>query len=440
MSNLCSIQHNSFDKLHNLTGNYNQAALLDKLIFWWQISNYTLDDDQIWFTRSIDQIANDSKLSRRSVERYLHEFEVKGLILKVNRLFMKKHLYIRISDKLLGILGAKPNQTKNTTIGIDPYITSNDSLPIEDVADCLASTISLEQEKFVTSVQINSEPTTAQIETNAHCLIINQDGVIDSANSAVSIYKGKDSNTNNNSTVKQAGNVNNLKTNPANQPKPVIKMDYAIEQAIGERISPRLKNYIKGTISNLQTQHGLHFSNPEQLFAEVVFSVLNKDDQLAGIEKDHHRVNIIAKLLREKRWLTPKGFYNHWDVGAQFKQSHADNDARYQHQKQQDMDRAGRSLFAAINLDSTPAMYMQEKADCLPYGHKKREVEQQNTWREIMINITTEERYLNQMQKQNTQKPSELTQSVIDATISKLEKLYKTKQLLEETTGIKNAA
>jgi hypothetical protein len=95
MDNLSAVFHDRFSKLHEVTSNYNQATLLDKLIYWWQISKYTLDDGHIWFTRSIDQIANDSQISKRSVERYLSEFEKNGLIYKVNRLFMKKHLYIR---------------------------------------------------------------------------------------------------------------------------------------------------------------------------------------------------------------------------------------------------------------------------------------------------------------------------------------------------------
>ena len=430
MTNLSSIHHTNFTHLYDMTNNYNKATLLDKLIYWWQISTYTLDDDQIWFTRSIEQIANDSKLSRRSVERYLQEFETKGLILKVSRLFMKKHLYIRISDQLQNLLGAKSNQTKSNAGGVEPYIKKNASLSMTKVkTDTHAVAIALEQG--------NLQETITPAETHKNCFIINQFGVIDSANLAVSIYKGKDSNTNTNSTVRQDGIVNNFISTPKTTSTPI---EFSVEQSLNELLTPQLKNYIKGMLTNMQTQHGLKFSNPEQLFAEVVFSVLNKDNQLTGINDPHHRVNIIAKLLREKRWLTPKGFYNHWDIGAQFKQTQADNDARYQRQKQQDMDGAGRSLLTAMNTDQAPALYMQHKPSQLPYGQKKLDIEQKNNWREVMINIATEERYLKQIQQQNTQKPSELTQSVINTTMDKLAKLHTTKQRLEETLGMKNAA
>jgi len=53
----------------------------------------------------------------------------------------------------------------------------------------------------------------------------------------------------------------------------LIAAQYPIEPQIGERISKRLINYIKGMLSNLQTQHDLKFSDPNQLFAEVVFTL-----------------------------------------------------------------------------------------------------------------------------------------------------------------------
>ena len=432
MINLSSIHHANFTRLYDMTNNYNKATLLDKLIYWWQISTYTLDDDQIWFTRSIEQMANDSKLSRRSVERYLQEFEANGLILKVSRLLMKKHLYIRISDQLLSLLGVKSTPTKNNTSDVEPYIKKNVSLSMAGVkTDNHDAVIVLKQDNI-------QETTTPPAESYTSCFIIKQFGVIDSAKLAVSIYKDKDSNTNNNSTVSQDGIVNNFISTPkTTTPTP---LEFPVEQTLTELLTPQLKNYIKGMLTNMQTQHGLKFSNPEQLFAEVVFSVLNKDNQLTGINDPHHRVNIIAKLLREKRWLTPKGFYNHWDIGAQFKQTRADNDARYQRQKQQEMEGAGRSLLTATNTEQASALYMQHKPSQLPCGQKKLDIEQKNNWREVLINITTEERYLKQIQQQNTQKPSELTQLIINTTMTKLAKLHSIKQQLEEMLGMKNAA
>jgi hypothetical protein len=426
MTNLSSIHHARFTQLHDMTNNYNKATLLDKLIYWWQISTYTLDDDQIWFTRSIEQISNESKLSRRSVERYLKEFEAKGLIFKVNRLLMKKHLYIRISDKLLHLIGAKPSQMNNRTDAIKQHKEPNNLLPtIKAILDTPAA-IEYEQDN-------KPELLTPTNQTYPNCIIINQDGVIDSANLAVSIYKDKDSNTN--STVSQVDIVNN---SVFHQTTPNT-VELPIEQTINELLTPKLKQYIKGMLTNLQTQHRLQFSNPTQLFAEVVFSVLNKQNQLTGIDDTHHRVNIIAKLLREKRWLTPKGFYNHWEIGARFKQTQADNDARYQHQKQQEMDEAGHLLQETVNTQ-TSMLHMQSKQPQISYTQKQLDREQKNKWRDIMINITTEERYLYQIQQQNHKNSSTLTQSLINTTMTKLDKLRSIKQQLEKGMDEKNVA
>src|SRR3989338_852326 len=98
MKNLSSINHQSFERLFELTNSYNKATLLDKLIYWWQISTFTLPNSpHIWFTRSREQIAEESKLSLRTIDRYINEFNNEGLIEKTNKLLLKKHLYIRIT-------------------------------------------------------------------------------------------------------------------------------------------------------------------------------------------------------------------------------------------------------------------------------------------------------------------------------------------------------
>ena len=135
---------------------------------------------------------------------------------------------------------------------------------------------------------------------------------------AESIYKDKNINIPvSNNTVSQPLAVNNLKPN-TNTNIQSIYPTYPIEEIIGERLNTREKNYIKGMMHNLQKQIGLSISSPEQLFAEIVFTVLN-EEQLQGINDFNHRIQIIAKLLRQKRWLTPKGFYNHADFGVLFR-------------------------------------------------------------------------------------------------------------------------
>lgn len=275
MNKLSCIQHSKFDLLHSLTNNYNQTTLLDKLIYWWQISTYTLNDDKIWFTRSLLQIAEEAKISTRSVSRYLNDFEASGYIERKNKLFKKKHLYIRITEKLLNFLSLN-----------------------HEVSQTPPESISTLEDK--------------------NSLFLNQDGSIENAKMAVSIYKDKYTNCNvNNNTVSQSLIVNNLNSTSKTATSSNYPI-YPIESVIGERLSIKEKNLIKGMMFNLQQQHKLSFSSPEQLFAEIVFNVLNKE-QLKGIEGFNYRINIVSKLLRTKNWKTPKGFYNHSDFGEHFR-------------------------------------------------------------------------------------------------------------------------
>ena len=367
MTNLSAINHANFARLHEITNNYNKATLLDKLIFWWQISTYTLNDGQIWFTRCLNQIAEESKIPKRSVERYLHDFEVAGFIEKTNKLYKKKNLYIRITDKLLVLLGSTNN--KNT-----PQLTEQ---PKKD--------------------EIKPQKTTGS------GLFLTHFGGTDSAKMAVSIYKEKDSNSVNNNTVSQACVVNNVKTTPLISPN-AIYPNYAIEKQMGERISERLKNYIKGTMRNLQTQHQLSFSNPEQLFAEIVFSVLQVDNQFTGIFNTHHRINVIAKLLRQKQWRTPKGFYNHWDVGQLYKNKIKKDET------------CSKDLLPAIHHHQ-----IQATLKPLLFEH-----------RETLSLIATETRYLSNMEERLIKKPDNITRCIVDNTVIKLARLHEKANLLHQ--------
>ena len=382
--------------------------MLDKLIYWWQISKYTLDDGHIWFTRSIEQIANDSQISKRSVERYLSEFEKNGLIYKINRLFMKKHLYIRITDKLLAIIGETTNINKDSSPknGMEPKLQ-----PIKFTHLVKTNTFggSSTEQVYCT---LNQENPSENISKQDDGLFLNQFGVIDSANLACSIYKGKDSNLIINNTVSQPNIVNNFENMPQNK-KSETYPAYSIEKQIGERLTETFKNYIKGTMRNLQTQHQLVFSNPEQLFAEIVFSVLNVENQFPGIRDNHHRINLIAKLLRQKKWRTPKGFYNHWDVGQVYKLKLEKQDIK-QIQKTEIADSIDYGYKQQNNITNAVNHYQQE-ANLKPLKSK---------YREISLLISSETKYLNDMEACFLKKPDAIIKQIINTTAIKIAKLH----------------
>ncbi len=396
--NLSSVHHASFGRLHDITNNYNQATLLDKLIFWWQISNYTLEDGHKWFTRSITQIAEESRLSKRSVERYLKTFEANGYIEKTTRLYRKKNLYIRVTDKLLSLIGGQ------------------DMNQIPRVGKGVGNTA---QEKLI---------------SNTPCFFTEHNGVTGSANLAVSIYKEQDCNILNNNTVSETDTVsfedNPLKpletkegpvevscTAPAKYPS------YAIEKQIGERLPETTKNYIKGTMKNLNTQHQITFSNPEQVFSEVVFSLLNVDKQFPGVSDMHHRMNLIAKLMREKRWCTPKGFYKHWDIGHIYQQKQAQQDSIDRAQKHREG--GGGTLYPS-------------KQDAASRWDGPRNAHQQ-AYTALQGLITTETRYLSSMKARFKRNPDPITERVIESTTIKLSGLHDKAQAIEVSLHLKAA-
>lgn len=398
--NLSSVHHASFNRLHELTNNYNQATLLDKLIFWWQISNYTLEDGHTWFTRSITQIAEDARLSERSVTRYLKVFSEAGYIEKTTRLYKKKNLYIRVTEKLLSLVGAEAKPAGCKAGENTPAFVNN-------------------KENVGTS-----------------CVFSEHVGVPGHANLAVSIYKEKDCNTSTNNTVSEPSSVisgdncldtpvqNNPKVgNESQQPlnletlttvdKPVPDSKYpvyAVEQQIGERLPETTKNYIKGTMHNLNTQHQLVFSNPEQVFSEIIFSLLNVEQQFPGIRDTHHRINLIAKLMREKKWRTPKGFYNHWDVGQTYR---AKQEAQAAHKY---------SLKRKEGRGDT--LYPSPEAKVSKYTQKAAVHAQAQAYQELQALIATETRYLSTMERRFKQNPNPMTERVIEGTAMKLASLH----------------
>ena len=408
MANLSAINHINFARLHDITNNYNKATLLDKLVFWWQISTYTLDDNKIWFTRSLNQISEDAKISKRSVERYLHEFEEAGFIEKTNKLFKKKNLYIRITEKLLLLLVVQPESVESTNrpsiiVETDMY----HSKPIDDTGNKHPPHLTSSSNNTI----INNE------NKKSSDLFLNQIGGTDHANLAVSIYKDQDLNLKNNNSVSTPDIVNKFKNK---QSQNIPKLKYAIETDLNDLITPQFKKYILGMLSNMQTQHQLVFSNPEQLFAEVVFSVLNKDNQFPGIQDNQHRVNLIAKLLREKRWKTPKGFYNHWDIGSKFKKKKTLQEHAYFESKNEE-------IYNEKPLKSHDVAYFQKRN-----GHSSQDYAElsitkakQSEYRNITNLINTETKYLHDMEAQFIKTSNSITAQVVQNTKQKLIILHK---------------
>jgi len=383
---LSAINYEQLKKLESLTQSHLQAKLLDRFLYWWQFSRYTLNDKQKWFTRSVKDMAEQTGISVRSIARYMNFFEKAGLIERRCVLFKKKNLYIRITEKLLRLLGKEPQQAS-------------------------LDTVKPEQ-------NLNNLPT---------------EGSNKSASVAVSYIRSKEQIIKTNSTVSQKGSVNNsdeLTKNPSIQTKTekTENSEYKIEKDIGERLTSRFKNYIKGVLNNLQSQHNVIFSNPDKVFAEVVFAVTHEDNQLKGITNPHHRMNIIAKLIREKRWKTPKGFYNHWDIGKLFRERDEVKQRRYEAQKQEE----GVDSTCIADERKSDFKRVQSKADA--YNQAKEKDKLKLEIRETENELRTQLKQLDAFKAAFEQGRKGVTQATIksyELAVSRLyEKVTEQKQLL----------
>lgn len=104
-----------------------------------------------------------------------------------------------------------------------------------------------------------------------------------------------------------------------------------------EEIPDEVKKLVLGTFFNLTFQHKKQFSSPKQLAAEYLFALLNSEFYLLHVTCFKHRNNILAKIIRDNRWCTPKGFYKHFYLGQDFKFQQKLREEQWNEQKNNEM-------------------------------------------------------------------------------------------------------
>ena len=396
-NNIATIYHDRHDQLKLLAGSPAKAEFLSKCIYWWQISKYKIkNSDYIWFTRTTDELAAGAALSESSVGRYLRDFSDKGLIEKrVIKRFSRKHdqdiacLHIRITDKLLAILKTTTKKTSTTN-----QTTSDNEKP---------NSKNLPQIDDTPSVNL-TDPT------------INNKG--DSPN---------------NSTVKHDA-VNCGKKQKASFEKTI----FPIEKEIGERISEELKDQIKGMLYNVLKQQGQELKHNERLFTEVLFAVTNKE-QFKDIACVNHRINISASLIRKKQWRTPKGFYNHWDIGQAFKER---DEVKRRRTQQEKLDRELLGVTDPQRIAEIKARFEISIADESRFDKQKETIAKQKEQgarqrllseklNRISNEIFTEGKYLKQMEDALEKGLGYASQELIDSIGIKLARLYDEQAIIE---------
>ncbi|HAU0311391.1 TPA: hypothetical protein JBF89_13160 [Legionella pneumophila] len=281
MGNVCTIYHSRYDKIFAHFRSHNKAVVLDKMLFWWQHSKYTFaNNPSIWFTRDYETMAHATGVALSTLKTYLADFHKEGFIQRQSKLVslkqedgsikIKKRCFIRFTDKFLALLNIIPSEQP-------------------------------QEENPETSADLYKEADKSSFFA--------QDCTIEKSDSGLSYIKENKGFSISNSTISNAVAVD--------KPKDRFS-EFAIETEIGDRLSQRDKNYIKGVLRNLEKAKPGLISNPEQAFAEIVFSILNDAQWSGQTENLRHRINIIAKLFRNRTWRTPKGFYNHCAFSQKF--------------------------------------------------------------------------------------------------------------------------
>lgn len=397
--NIATIYHDRHDQLKLLAGSPAKAEFLSKCIYWWQISKYKIkNSDYIWFTRTTDELAAGAALSESSVGRYLRDFAEKNLIEKrVLKRYSRKHgqdiacLHIRITEKLLALLKTT-TQKSSTTNQID----EDDKQPDSNILPQLDDTPSVN----LTDPTINN--------------------------------KGNSPN-NDISTVSQ-DDVNCGKKQKASFEKTV----FPIEKEIGERVSEELKDQIKGMLYNVLKQQGQELKHNERLFTEVLFSVTNKE-QFKDVDCMNHRINIAASVIRKKQWRTPKGFYNHWDIGQTFKER---DEIKRRRTQQEKLERELLGVTDPQRIAEIKARFETSMADESRFDKQKETIAKQKELgarqrqlteklNQISNKIFTEGKYLKQMENALKQGLGYASQELIDSIGIKLARLYDEQSIIE---------
>ena len=137
--------------------------------------------------------------------------------------------------------------------------------------------------------------------------------------------------------LKSNTNTNIIGANsPAKPAKSLTEAALDACQAQAKALTDGEMIYLGRTLDNLLSQHKLRFNRGE-LLAQCVFALAN-ESQFKDIDSFRHKVNILAKLIREGQWCVPKGFYQHSSEGQALYQAQLQKEAARQAEKQQEID------------------------------------------------------------------------------------------------------
>ncbi|MGC1182639.1 hypothetical protein [Legionella sp.] len=295
---------------------------MDYLLLGWQTSTYKLKgSDKKWFMKPYIEIAEDTGIPLSTLQTYLREFCSQGFIEKRQALYnrknekgeyeAKKGAYIHITETFLELI--KPSGTLSKPIQPNPNENIHNDTPPSP-------------HKHPDESEVNpSECSNFEKNERTDPLILR------------GLYI-RDLYTSFNNTIK-------LKQLTHSVDKPTLNrllnqyetIQQFIRTEIKEEIPDEIKKLLLGTFFNLTFEHKKQFSIPKQIVAEYLFSLINTEFCLPKVHDFKHRNDILSKIMRENNWRTPKGFYNYFYLGQNFKDKKQLQEQQWQETKELEM-------------------------------------------------------------------------------------------------------
>lgn len=325
MGNLCSIFHMRFKSLMRIIPSARKAQLVDYILLGWQTSTYTLkNSDRKWFMKPYAEIVEDTGIPKSTLQRYIKQLHDEGFIERRQALYsrtneqgsfeVKKGNYIHITDKLLTLI--KPSKPGTENPPGESKDTHNESDTTHEENDPNKN---------------NIKPECIDIDINEGIDPLKMRGLYIS-----DLYPSFFIN-----------NVIEKKLTCSVDKPTLMRLNHQLESIqqllysdIKEELPDEVKKLVLGTFFNLTMQHRKQFSSPKQLAAEYLFALVNNEFYLPEVTCFKHRNNILAKMIRDNRWCTPKGFYKHFYLGQDFKDRKELREKRWNEQKNNEMNEA----------------------------------------------------------------------------------------------------
>lgn len=309
MGNLCAIFHTRFKHLINIIPSARKAQLLDYILLGWQTSTYTLrNSDKKWFMKPYSEIVSDTGIPKSTLMRYIKELADDGFIVRRQALYsrnqenkgfeVKKGAYIHVTDKLLVLL-----KSQTSTATPKPPEETISEKPVEKAAKSL-----------------NLTPASASIAPVICTNFTNNENIDPLKMRGLYIRDLYSSLLNN--TISFKNKLQSVdKSVSARLQQQFETIRQFLEEEIQEEIPLEAKKLVLATFFNLSFEHQKSLSSPKQVAAEYLFALANVDFYMPEVKTFAHRNNILAKLIREDGWKTPKGFYKYCYLGSEFQNS-----------------------------------------------------------------------------------------------------------------------